>query len=223
VSVLKRVSSGLTFRSFAVAAACAVATVTYGCSSEESSANDGGGTGGTEGTGGKAGAAGAEAGAGADAGEPTDACKVDDDCTPETECTGGKCVPKAVCPSGIEPTYESIRTKIFAVSCGTTGSSCHSRKGSVNSGGLNLADDPYTALLGSDGKGAPASNIAGSEKGLRRVVPNDPDHSFIVIKLSTKSGQDPKYGSGMPFTAPGSVCPSALDAVRSWIQDGAKQ
>jgi hypothetical protein len=155
--------------------------------------------------------------------KPPATCANDSDCTPETECSGGKCVPKAVCPAGLEPTFDSIHTKIFAVSCGTDGGKCHSHDGAIYSAGLNLADDPYTALLGSDGKGELAGNISGSEMNLRRVVPGDPDHSFLVIKLSTRTGMDPKYGSGMPFTDPGSVCPDTLATIRQWIASGAKK
>jgi hypothetical protein len=241
---LKNVSSVFSARSFAVAAVYAVATAMSACSSEGASppGNDAG-TGGSPSTGGSGGGA-AGSGAAPDAqaecttsdqctggkqcvdGACVDAppaCKQDDECTPETECIGGKCTQKVVCPPGLEATFDSIHTKVFAVSCGTSTSGCHSRKGSVNSGGLNLADDPYTALLGADGKGAPAGNIEGSEKDLLRVVPGDPDASFLVIKLSTRSSQDPKYGSGMPFGAPGSVCPDALATIRKWVEDGAKK
>jgi hypothetical protein len=173
------------------------------------------------GSGGSAGSSAVDAGT--DAMTAPMGCKVDADCTPETECSGGKCVTRAVCPTGLEPTFSSLHTKVFAVSCGTDGGSCHSKEGSADSGGLNLADDPYSALLGTDGKGAPAQNIAGNAKDLHRVVPGDPDHSFLVIKLSTRTGQDPAYGSGMPFTDPGSVCPDALSTIRAWITAGAKQ
>jgi hypothetical protein len=128
--------------------------------------------------------------------------------------------PFVVCPAGLEPTFESINSKIFAVSCGTGGSICHSAAGFFDSGGLNLADDPYAALLGADGRGAPSQNILGSAT-MRRVSPGDPDNSLLYRKLSTKTGQSPEYGSGMPFGTPGSVCPEALDVVRSWIQSGA--
>lgn len=126
----------------------------------------------------------------------------------------------AVCPSGIEPTFDSLNTKIFSVSCGTDTAGCHSTEGSLDSGGLDLATDPYTALLGADGKGEPSENIAGSAV-MRRVTPGDPDHSLLYKKLSTKTGQSPEYGSGMPFPTPGSVCPAALKAVHDWIQAGA--
>ncbi|MFI5306014.1 MAG: hypothetical protein ACHQ53_01600 [Polyangiales bacterium] len=138
-------------------------------------------------------------------------------------CADGGCTPFAVCPSGLEPTFDSIRTSLLSVSCGTDGTACHSSAGFMDSGELNLADDPYTNLLGADGMGARASNIAGKARNLKRVVPGDPDHSFLVIKLQTKSSADPDYGSGMPFTAPGSVCPATLDAIRTWITNNASR
>jgi hypothetical protein len=237
---LNNVFSAFSVPAFAVAAVCAVATAISACSGDSSQGNAGTGgspsTGGSPGTGGKTGTpdGGAECTGSDDCTggkqcvdgacvDSAPACKVDDECTPETECVGGKCVARVVCPTGMEATFDSIHTKVLAVSCGTGGDACHSRRGSVNSGGLNLAADPYTALLGPDGKGAPASNISGTEKDLRRVVAGDPDQSFLVIKLSTRSSQDPKYGSGMPFGAPGSVCPDALATIRAWIEDGAKQ
>jgi hypothetical protein len=201
-----------------VVAAVLAAVTTFACSSDsQPAALDQPGTGGAPSVDGGSG------GSGADAKAPPSGCMRDDDCTPEMECTASKCVSRAVCPMGLEATFESIRTKIFAVSCGTTGSGCHSHDGGNDSGGLILADDPYTALLGADGKGATAYNIAGNTKNLRRVAPGDPDHSFLVIKLGTRTGQDPAYGSGMPFTDPGSVCPETLSTIRAWITAGAKQ
>jgi len=85
-----------------------------------------------------------------DSGSAKPECSTDDDCSPVTECAAKKCVARAVCPTGLEATFDSIRTKIFGVSCGTDGGICHSPEGSTDSAGLNLKDDPYTALLGSD-------------------------------------------------------------------------
>jgi len=137
----------------------------------------------------------------------------------------------AVCPADIQPTFDSIRTNVFAKSCSNTPGSCHSKDGADLSGGLDLETDPYTALLGTDGMGAPANNISGTVRNglppapttLRRVVPGDPDNSFIIIKLSTKVRNSVQYGSGMPYPTPGSVCPATLQAIRDWIQAGAKQ
>jgi hypothetical protein len=205
---------------FAVAAFC-VATALPACSTAKGSAEADAGAGTSK--------DGATHGPSADGGKPSkdaassSGCKTDEDCTEDQECSGGTCVTKAVCPMGLEPTFDSLRTKIFSVSCGTDGNACHSHGGSVNSGGLNLADDPYTALLGADGKGTAGNNIGGSERNLVRVVPGAPDRSFLVIKLSTRTNQDPRYGSGMPFTDPGSVCPDTLATVKQWIASGAKK
>ncbi|HEX3596304.1 MAG TPA: hypothetical protein VHU80_14440, partial [Polyangiaceae bacterium] len=157
--------------------ASVIATALPACGSDtkkdgENPRDAGGGSGGaTPSTDAGTGAAGASGAAGA----TSPGCKTDDDCTAEQECAGGTCVPKAVCPAVLAPTFDSLNTNIFSVSCGTAGSDCHSHSGSVNSAGLDLADDPYTALLGSDGKGAPAGNIDGSVQNLVRVVPGDPD------------------------------------------------
>ena len=76
-------------------------------------------------------------------------------------------------------------------------------------------------LLLGDGGGAAAQNIAGSATGLVRMKPFDPAHSFLLIKLSTTARADPAFGHGMPFPAPGSVCPATLQAIADWIDAGA--
>ena len=121
-----------------------------------------------------------------------------------------------ICPTTMQAHFSSIRQELFAKSCGTGGTSCHSASGSVDSGGLDLATDPYHALVGKN-----AANLSGSVTGLVRVKPGDPDNSFLVIKLRTMSSADPRYGSGMPFTSPGSVCGGAVDAITQWIAQGA--
>src|SRR5689334_10149196 len=62
----------------------------------------------------------------------------------------GECATFAVCPPDLQPTFASIRAGVFATSCGTSGGICHSSAGSTDSGGLDLATDPYSALLGPD-------------------------------------------------------------------------
>jgi hypothetical protein len=69
--------------------------------------------------------------------------------------------------------------------------------------------------------GAPATNLVGSEQGLLRVKPGDPNASFIIIKLKSKNRVDSRYGSGMPFNAPGTLCQTSLDAITQWIMAGA--
>jgi hypothetical protein len=127
----------------------------------------------------------------------------------------------AVCPSDLTPTFGSINGRVLQVSCGTATNKCHSAAGAFDSGGADYQTDPYVALLGPDGQGAPANNISGSVRNLLRVRPGDPANSLLVLKLRTKTGTDPQYGSGMPFGQPGSVCPPTLDAISRWIASGA--
>jgi len=141
---------------------------------------------------------------------------------------GDGAVTYAVCPPDVDASFGSLLTTIFSTSsCGTNQQgNCHSSTGASPQGTGNLLDftldagDVYAELLG-DGGGAPATNLAGTAKVLR-VVPFDAGASMLYIKLTLKTTNDPRYGSGMPLTAPGSVCPGALDAVRSWIDQGAK-
>ena len=121
-----------------------------------------------------------------------------------------------ICPTTMQANFTSIKQELLQKSCGTSGASCHSADGSIDSGGLNLATDPYHALVGKM-----ATNLEGSVQGLQRVKPGDPQNSFLIIKLQMTSSADPQYGSGMPFTAPGTVCPTAVDAIRQWIANGA--
>lgn len=212
---------------FAVAVTSVIATALPACSSNDGGSNHqdagaSGGNGGTSpGSGGSTQDSGkTDSGAGA---TTSGGCKTDDDCTATEECTNDACVTKTVCPDALQPTFDSLNANVFSKSCGTDGGICHSPDGALNSGQLDLADDAYTALLGADGKGAPGNNISGTEKDLLRVAPGDPDTSFLVIKLSTHVSRDPKYGSGMPFTDPGEVCPDTLSTIRAWITAGAKK
>jgi hypothetical protein len=134
----------------------------------------------------------------------------------------------AVCPPALDATFTSILNTILQTpSCGTnvTGN-CHSASGSASSGTGNLLDftldagGVYAELVG-DGGGAPSTNIAGSAGHIPRVAPFDAGASMLYIKLTLTTRADPRYGSGMPLTAPGSVCPATLDAVKAWIDNGA--
>ncbi len=134
----------------------------------------------------------------------------------------------AVCPPAVKPNFESLLTTIFATpSCGTTvAGNCHSASGSAPSGTGNLLDftlgagGVYAELVG-DGGGAPSADIAGSAGHIPRVSPFDAGASLLYIKLTLETPADPDYGAGMPLTAPGSVCPATLDAVKAWIDQGA--
>jgi hypothetical protein len=139
----------------------------------------------------------------------------------------------AVCPTGMTDTFDSIYSLMLSTgstqldgqqSCGANvPGNCHSTTGaSAASGTGNLLDFSldagavYAELL------KPSANLAG-DGGFHplRVAPGDAGASMLYIKLTLTTSDDPVYGSGMPYTAPGSVCPAALEAVEGWINQGA--
>jgi hypothetical protein len=128
----------------------------------------------------------------------------------------------------MDPTFSSILAKMLATSsCGSDrGLNCHSASGAGPMGTGNLLDlsadaaTVYAELVGPDGGGAWATNIAGSAHVLR-VVPGDASASLLYIKLLLKTSTDPQYGEVMPPDSPGALCPAALDAVKQWIDQGA--
>ncbi len=126
-----------------------------------------------------------------------------------------------ICPVSIDASYGSIANNLFqSVGCVNV---CHITAGVAQNGDLDFTLDAaaiYVELLGPDGGGAPASNMTGKAH-LLRVAPFDPDASLLYIKLNLHGSINPLYGSGMPFNAPGTVCPAAVDAVGTWIARGA--
>jgi len=133
----------------------------------------------------------------------------------------------AVCAPGVDAGFGDLLTKVFSTgSCGNTDpTSCHSTSGSAkSSNGLDFTLAPaavYKELLGSAGTGQLATNASGDTPVLR-VAPFDAGASMLYIKLTLTTVADPHYGAGMPLTAPGSICPATLDAVKTWIELGAK-
>lgn len=153
-------------------------------------------------------------------------CVGEEDCPDAQECSAeGQCVdpavPWTVCPDDLQPTFTDIRDRVLLQSCGTGGSGCHSAEGSVYSGGLDLESSAYLGLLGPEGEGAAAQNIEGTVSGLFRVRPFDLELSLLVHKLSTTNESGGPYGRGMPRPTPGSICPESLQAIRTWIEEGA--
>jgi hypothetical protein len=131
----------------------------------------------------------------------------------------------AVCPPGIDASFGSIYgLMLSSASCGGNSDACHSTTGAVaQESGLDFSLDGggvYVELLGPDGGGEVSQNTHGSAKVLR-VAPRDAGASMLYIKLITTSSLDPQYGSGMPLTEPGSVCPATVQAVQDWINAGA--
>src|SRR5207244_12827706 len=83
-------------------------------------------------------------------------------------------------------------------------------------GGLNLAaGSAYGNLVGIS-----AANPAAGAAGVLRVVPGDPDHSFLLQKLLGQIGA--AEGARMPLVGT-PVSPANLDLIRRWIAAGAPQ
>lgn len=99
--------------------------------------------------------------------------------------------------------WSYVQDEVLIPSCGF--SSCHG----VSSGGLTLnAEKSYTELLDE-----PSSEIPE----MMRVVPGDPDSSYLMWKLE---GRDGIIDDPMP---PGGALDEVrLAAVRQWIEEGAQ-
>jgi len=106
----------------------------------------------------------------------------------------------------LAPTLASIQTNVFSVNCAIPG--CHG--GGTVQQGLRL--DP----------GFSAGNLINvpspRDANLIRVIPGNPDGSFIIQKLEgtqTLGDRMPQFG---PY-----LQQSTIDVIRQWIQDGAPQ
>ena len=113
----------------------------------------------------------------------------------------------------LEPTFASIQKEIFE----TTDSSgrlactnCHSNVGRNPSGGLNLLSGlSYASLVRVASSGKP---------GAVRVIPGDPDNSYIIHKLEGRSdivGVRMPRGNG-PYLTDGQIL-----VIKRWIANGA--
>lgn len=105
----------------------------------------------------------------------------------------------------MQPTLSSIQANVFTPSCAKSG--CHDTA-SVQAG-LNLdAGFSWAALF----------NIPSSQDAMRiRVIPLDPDGSFLIQKLEGTPGI---IGARMP--ADGNYLQQAtIDVIRQWIMNGA--
>jgi hypothetical protein len=114
------------------------------------------------------------------------------------------------CGAGkFDSTFAAIQKVIFeGRKC--TNDKCH---GAARSGGLDLrADGAYENLLEVESKSSP----------LYRVMPGEPDESFLYNKLraATEPGSVQVEGSPMPSGAP-ALSPEHLEVVRRWIEAGA--
>lgn len=112
----------------------------------------------------------------------------------------------------LQPTFSSIQSQIFdsTDSAGRRACvSCHTDQGHSPAGGLNLAADPYSVLVGVASRERPA---------LMRVAPGDPENSYLVQKLQGASGIG---GARMPQSGPPYLTDGQILVIKRWIALGA--
>lgn len=111
----------------------------------------------------------------------------------------------------LEPTFSSIQREIFESPAPQGCVNCHTSVGRVPAGGLSLLPDvSYNNLVNADSRAKP---------GAIRVIPGDPDTSYLVQKLEGASGL---AGLRMPRNGPPFLTDGQMLIIRRWVQLGAK-
>jgi hypothetical protein len=107
---------------------------------------------------------------------------------------------------GESATFERIQSEVFNVSC--TSDSCHSHVGQA--GNLILEEGySYGALMN-----VTPSNPVAAAHGWMRVMPGEPDQSFLIAKLSNTLAAG--EGASMPYNA-APLDDGTVEIIRAWI------
>jgi hypothetical protein len=113
----------------------------------------------------------------------------------------------------LEPTFASIQKEIFETtdSAGRVAcTGCHTSTGRTPASGLNLnRDAAFDSLVN-----VPARGKAGAI----RVIPGDPENSYIVQKVEGRSGI---VGRRMPFSGEPFLTAGQVLILKRWIEIGA--
>jgi hypothetical protein len=113
----------------------------------------------------------------------------------------------------LEPTFVSIQRDVFEAtdSAGRTAcTNCHTSTGRNPAGGLNLNHDTaYDQIVNVPARAKPTA---------MRVVPGDPDNSYLFLKLTGGPGIT---GNRMPNNGPPYLTDGQILIVRRWIANGA--
>ena len=106
--------------------------------------------------------------------------------------------------SPLGPRFSAIQANVFTPNCAVTG--CHFGAGAPQ--GLRLDEaNSYALLVG----------VASTEESsISRVVPGDPDNSYLIQKIEGTAAS----GQRMPLNAP-ALPQATIDVIRQWISDGA--
>ena len=113
----------------------------------------------------------------------------------------------------LAPTFSSVQSQVFEttdVAGRQACVNCHTNVGRNPSGGLNLAHAvAYDQIV----------NVASARKpGAIRVIPGDPENSYLVHKIEGRSGI---VGSRMPFSGPPFLTDGQILILKRWIALGA--
>lgn len=107
-------------------------------------------------------------------------------------------------------TFKLLQTELFAKSCAISG--CHA--GGTPTGGLSLE----SAVAWKNLVGMAPENVAAATEGLQRVMPGQPERSFLLMKLRGQLGPD--HGARMPLGS-AALDSGTLEFIRQWIAAGA--
>ncbi len=122
------------------------------------------------------------------------------------------CEPDEPVDSGLAPTLVNVQAEVFTASCAF--STCHGDGG--GNAGLSLLDGlSYSELVAIPAEGD--EKYGPPPEGAIRVVPGDPDASYLVTKLS---GEGDYVGTLMPGAS--GLDAERLELVRQWISEGAQ-
>ena len=138
-----------------------------------------------------------------------------DGCT--NECRVGTCI-----GDDYASTFEAIQDVIFDGVYACTNAACHNPANPALSGELDLtAANSYEQLLGPNQQGAPSTFST-----QRRVVPTEPEESFLYQKVAAATLFPDvilEGGSPMPTAGLPPLTPLHLEAVYEWIRGGAPE
>jgi len=106
------------------------------------------------------------------------------------------------------PTLDDIQAAVFGPTCSTAG--CHTGGGADLPTIMNLtsAQASFDNLVNIESLEVP---------GIIRVMPGDPDNSYLIHKLEGTAA----VGDRMPFGSPDPLDPAVIAEIRQWIADGA--
>ena len=108
------------------------------------------------------------------------------------------------------PTATDVQERVCTPACAT--SVCHGAPTFAGDLDLSSVASSHSALVDTDPTNAVARNL-----GLIRVVPGDPDSSFLFRKLT-----EPGPGEGTPMPSSETrLTPPYVDLVARWISQGA--